>query len=536
MNNEHEEFNIIEAFDDKNIATNQIENKSDEKVAKKEIVVEFDSDDIDEYHKNMFSILSQILEDSIKEGKIGRLEAGLSEVEKRYYDGDTKSYDLNMKIQEARYILMCKYIESNDLEKAKDFCEKFDSEMQEYIKRKITVAVPNVIEFGNYYAAMTRVDISEGVNIDVNSLKFWEGIYNIEKPASNYRLPAQWQPSNGLILREGGIVGLPISSYNYFGFLKVFKIHYDPRSEKNNMNLMDVQRLREYLTRPKVTKNIRIVFEEGIEDVFLDFENVNMMCNFSVKLPSTARRIGGNLFRGSQNISYVDMGNSKIEVIDENTFLNSSIKKIKVPYTLRLIGNNAFANCKELKKVDFSNTELKRINRNAFYNSGVKKLRFPSELSTIDLEAFGECKNLKSVDLSTTKIKKIDSGFLANSGVSQVRLPQGIEVIDFCAFSDCKNLKEIDLSKTNIRKIGAYAFFNSNINNIKLPKTIEKIEYEAFAKCNKLKKMDLSKTKINQIASYAFYNSAIKDLKLPKGFNEMKDETIFEDCTFFKID
>ena len=490
----------------------------------------FDGEELDDYHKNMFAMLIKVLDASIQKDSTERLEIDLADVKVRYNKCNVFSNAVTSKIQEASYILMCKYLETNNIEKAKDFCENFDSDMEEYIVNRIRMDIPNVVEYENYYAAMLKIDISERVNIEVNSLKFWEGILNIEKPALNYRLPIEWQPdTTSLVVKPKGFLGLYRNSYNYFGFIKVFKIRYSPRSAKNKMNLSDVQKLREYLIKPRVTKHIRIIFEEGIENVYLDLENVNMFCDFSVKLPSTAKTIGGNLFRENVNISKVDLSNTKIEVIDDYTFSNSSLKKIKVPMNLRIIGSSAFANCRDLKKLDFSGTNLEYINRNAFYNSGIKKIKLSDRLSSIELEAFGKCENLKKLDLSSTSITKIDSGFLANSGLKKIKLPEEVSTIDFGAFSDCKDLLELDLSNTNIKKIGAYAFYNSNIESVKLPKTVESIDYQAFAKCSNLRKLDFSKTRLKNISAYAFYNSGITELKMPKEKVEV-DEVAFKKC------
>ena len=493
-----------------------------------------DTENHDDYYKNIFSVIISMLDSSISRGNIEKLENDLLEVKLRYERCDQNSHAVEMKIEEAQYVLMCKYLETRNIEKAKALCENFDEVMEEYVIHRIKNSTNDFAYDDNYYAAMLKIDICERINIEVNSIKFWEGVLNIEKPYLNYRLPPQWQPDNiGLVLAPNHSLGFSFNSYNYFGFVKVFKIRYNPKSEKNKMNLGDVQKLKEYLVRPKITKNIRIIFEEGIENIYLDLNNVNILCNFSIKLPSTAKRIGGNLFRGNVNIQNVDLSGTRIESIDDGTFYNSNIKKLIVPSTLKSIGKNAFANCDNLKDVDLSNTKVSKINRNAFYNSGLRKIKVSNSLSFIDLEAFSKCKDLKKLDLSKTQITALDSGFLAYSGVKKVKLPSNISTVDFGVFSDCKDLKEIDLSNTKIKKIGAYSFFNSSIEKIRLPQSIEEIEYEAFGKCNNLKNIDFRKTNLRKIAPYAFYSSGIKNIKLPKCLKEVSS-TSFSACDNLK--
>lgn len=531
---ENDEIKISTAFTDANIEQSRYAPSSKEKEELSNTLTALEQEPLDDYYKNIFSLLIKMLDMSLKIDNMERLETDLQDVKLRYSKCEYSSKAVNMKIQEVQYVLMCKYLATKNLEKARTFCEQFDENMEEYIVNRIKIGIPNVVESNNFYAALLKVDIAERINLEVRSLKFWEGILNIESPASNYRLPKEWQPNNkSLMVRNNSFMGLSRSSYSYFGFLKIFKIRYDPKSQKNKMNLGDVQKLKEYLIRPRVTKNIRIIFEEGIENVVLDLNNVNVLCTFSIILPSTAKTIGGNLFKNNVNVSSVDLSNTKIQLIGDDTFVNSNIKKIKMPKCLKYIGNNAFANCNELRKLDLSNTNIEIINRSAFYNSGIQKLKLSEDLSTIDLEALSNCKNLSYLDLSKTSMDKLDAGFLASSGVSRVKLPDDIHEMDFGAFSDCKNLKEIDLSNTKIKRIGAYAFFNSSIENIKLPNTIESIEYEAFGKCSKLKKIDFSSTNLTKVAPYAFYNSGVNEVKLPETVKEVSS-TSFSNCNHLK--
>ncbi len=229
----------------------------------------------DDYYNKVFNLLNTILDTSLSSPKIEKLEVDISEVKKRYKELERKSKEVENKIFEAEYRLMCMLLESNQIEKSRKHCEEFDKGMEDYIVNRIKLQIPNVVDNNNFYAAMVKLDISERKNINVNSIKFWEGIVNIENPVKHYRLPAQWQTDdNGMILKEDNFLRPFAISYNYFGFLKVFKIHYDPRSE-SKMNLFDIQKLKEYLMKSRITKNIKIVFEEGIEEVFLNFDKIN---------------------------------------------------------------------------------------------------------------------------------------------------------------------------------------------------------------------------------------------------------------------
>lgn len=524
---ENDQLQIKEAFDEdinKEPLFDEMSNIYDNSASEL-----FEGEKLDDYHKNIYTMLIRILDASIKICNIDRLESDVRNVKVRYFRCNFSSHAVIMKLQEAQYLLMCKYLERNYIEKAKDLCERFDESMEDYIVDRVKTQVPNVVQNDNYYAAMLKIDICERTNIEVNKLKFWEGIFNIEHPESFYKLPKEWQEETALVVKDKSLAKFYKSSYNYFGFLKVFKIRFDPRSEKYKMNLSDVQKLREYVLKPRVIKNIWIIFEEGIENVHLDLNYVNEEIEFSVRLPKTARAIGGTLFRGSANISYVDLSNTRIRTIDESTFLNSNIKRIKTPNSLVIIGDNAFANCQDLKKIDLSKTKVRKISKNAFYNSGIKNIKLSSELNAIDLEAFSKCRNLKKLDLAKTNVSKLDSGVISKSGVEEIKLPSSIDTLSFSAFSDCDKLREVDLSNTKVRKIGAYAFFNSNVQSVKLPPTINKIEYEAFANCKNLRKIDLSNTDVKEVCAYAFYGSGLREVSLPDEEVSI-DGTAFVEC------
>ena len=256
---DNDQLQIKEAYDDKTNTSSifdEFSNIYDNSASKL-----FEGEQLDDYHKNIYTILIRILDASIKSGSIEKMETDIKNVKLRYIRCNFASHAVIMKIQEAQYILMCKYLEKNCIEKAKDMCENFDESMETYIIDRIKNKVPNVVEYDNYYAAMLKIDISERMKIEVTKLKFWEGIYNIEYPASFYKLPKEWQTETSLVLKDKSLAKFYRSTYSYFGFIKFFKIRFDPRSDRYKMNLSDVQKLREYVLRPRVIKNIRIIFE-----------------------------------------------------------------------------------------------------------------------------------------------------------------------------------------------------------------------------------------------------------------------------------
>lgn len=506
---------IKEAFD-----TSYIDKKQDSK----EKIVENDK-----FDSKLFDLLIKMLDSGIELEIIEKLELDIKEAKLKYYSCGYESEEVVNKLQEASYKLMCLYIKNNKIEQANLLCSGFNDDMKKYIMDRIKPSYPNIIVNDNYYVAMLRLEISEGRNIDVRNIKFWEGIYNIEYPDSNYVLPNEWQPTmTSLIPKDNSFLQKTIN----FGLFRVFRIRFDPTSDRNKMNLEDIQRLKEFLIYKKSCKKIRLSFEEGIEDVIFDL-GVNTNCTFTVQLPSSAKRIGGSFFKFSSNVTSVDLSSTKIEIIEDNTFRNSSIKTIKFPNSLRLIGNNAFYECYDLEEVNLENTNLEKIKSSAFYDSGLRKIKLPNTIQTIDIEAFSNCICLREIDFSKTALNDFNSGLLTNSGINRIKCPEKLRSVNFDTFSECFNLQSIDLSKTNVKRIGSYAFHNSKIKNIKLPNTLKEIEYEAFSGCKDLRIVDLSKTNVEKIGAFAFYNSGVSEIKLPESLKTI-DKNAFVGCENLK--
>ena len=509
------QFVIKEAFDTSIINNEQENNNSIVEDGK------FDS--------KLFDLLIKMLNSGIELEIIEKLELDIKEAKLKYYECGFESEEVVYKLQEASYKLMCLYLKNNKIEQANLLCSGFNDDMKKYIMNRIKPVYPSVVVNDNYYVAMLRLEIGEGRNIDVRSIKFWEGIYNIEYPDSNYVLPNEWQPTvTSLIPKEKSFLQNTIN----FGLFRAFRIRFDPTSDRNKMNLEDIQKLKEFLIYKKSCKKIRLSFEEGIEEVIFDL-GVSTNCTFTVKLPSTAIRIGGSFFRNSYNVTFVDMSNTHIEIIDDNTFRNSGIRFIKFPNTLRMIGNNAFYQCIYLEDVNLENTILEKIKSSAFSNSGLKRIKLPSTVQSIDIEAFSNCIVLKEIDFSKTFLNDFNSGLLTNSGVNKVKCPKNLKSVSFDVFGECYNLQSLDLSKTNLKKIGSYAFHNSRIRTIKFPNTLKEIDYEAFSGCKDLRVLDLSKTSIEKIGAFAFYNSGVSEIKLPESLKTI-DKNAFVGCDNLK--
>lgn len=107
-------------------------------------------------------------------------------------------------------------------------------------------------------------------------------------------------------------------------------------------------------------------------------------------IPSFIKRIGSCAFNFCDQLETVIFTeDSNLEVISENAFSCSSIKRIKFPSKLKEIEYRAFDECSDLKIVEFEeNCQLNTIGCSAFHSVPITSFIFPSHLRKIGDLAF----------------------------------------------------------------------------------------------------------------------------------------------------
>lgn len=144
-------------------------------------------------------------------------------------------------------------------------------------------------------------------------------------------------------------------------------------------------------------------------------------CIRSVVFPPSVEVIGSYAFYRCTSLQYVSFkGKSRLKVIGNRSFYESSLIKITFPSSVELIGFSSFENCKSLKLINFSTGKiLKKIGYSAFAYSGVQNVLFPSSIEEIGRKAFYGCNDLETISFpDDSRLKKVC----------------------FNAFGDCKNL------------------------------------------------------------------------------------------------
>ena len=214
--------------------------------------------------------------------------------------------------------------------------------------------------------------------------------------------------------------------------------------EKLNIGkALDVDELHNQLKQIKEIKHVKIL--ETISKIDDNaFKDVNIK---SIDLASTIKEIGKNAFENSK-ITEIDLKNT--EIISEDAFNASQLKKVTFNPTLKSIKNRAFANC-AFENINFPDN-IDEIADDAFADSSISETLTIGKL--LEKANIGKViSNFSMISNITVKgnIEKIPSMSLANINVNTLTLENGIKEIDRKAF-DKATIKHLKFADT-IEKI-----------------------------------------------------------------------------------
>jgi uncharacterized protein YunC (DUF1805 family) len=230
---------------------------------------------------------------------------------------------------------------------------------------------------------------------------------------------------------------------------------------------------------------------------------------------NTLTTVGSSAFSSCANLKKVDLSNTGLNNIGSAVFSGSGSSIGSDKFTVDLSGctslssiqtgsasANAFYGCTEIAIVDLSNTGLTTINEQTFSNPSRTKLENVNlsnctSLTTIANRAFSGCSALAAVNLSGSGLVTIGDTALATAS--------------YGAFANCTSLTTINLSScANLGTIGNYAFNSSGLTSFTLKNhsSLKTVGNAAFFSCANLKKVDLSNnTGLTAIGSAVFSNS-----------------------------
>lgn len=228
-------------------------------------------------------------------------------------------------------------------------------------------------------------------------------------------------------------------------------------------------------------------------------------------------------FANCEDLESVTLSPS-IEVIGENAFYNSSIKKIVIPYgNLKTISERVFY-CSRIQSVslpasvteigaeafaysainDFKADGIIMLGNGAFASSSIENVQLPNSLVSIGDYTFNYCKRLQSIVI-----------------------PESVKSIGTSAFQECDKLAEINLPE-GIKEIKEMAFNHSGIISISVPSGISKIEEGVFSCCFKLRHVILPSS-IKRIGNYAFSAcTSLHSIIIPENIKNISDGAFYQ--------
>lgn len=201
-----------------------------------------------------------------------------------------------------------------------------------------------------------------------------------------------------------------------------------------------------------------------------------------------------------------------IKQIDAYSFQSSLIEEITIPENVTIICQNAFSDCKRLQRIEFSpNSKLEIIENDAFEFTRIKKLTIPSSLIKLDDCWCSNTNYLKhlSVDSDNQIYKKYDNNIVIGKS------DKNNEEYDVLIFVD-RYIEKVTIPPC-IKKIASYAFANCSITEIVIPNSVTEIGEGSFMECNKLQKIEISpnESKLKTIGGKAFNSTLISNFTIP---------------------
>ena len=294
-----------------------------------------------------------------------------------------------------------------------------------------------------------------------------------------------------------------------------------------------------------------IRFQEGLESIYclnsfysaIELGKTNLVT--SITIPSTVKTLVDGAFGGFENLQTVIIpANSQLENIGISAFQNCfALQSIQLPASVTKLGKGAFRNCESLEAMDLTDTGITVIDENtfdgtksmvtlclpgnlltigkrAFYGTGAQELDIPASVTAIGDSAFENAAALKTITFApdsmmetlgseetnsrifkgTTSLdmvilpnilQTIGNEVFAGSGVKEVKMtdssvPSELRFVGNGAFADCVNMTSFNhLSK--VSTIGEAAFMNcANLTSAPVGEELDYMGAMAFGFCDKL--------------------------------------------------
>lgn len=158
------------------------------------------------------------------------------------------------------------------------------------------------------------------------------------------------------------------------------------------------------------------------------------------------------------------------------------------------LGEKSFKDCNNLVFVTLPNS-LVEIKYQSFYGcKSLKSISIPDSVTSIGQSIFYNCTSLATVKLPSN-IKDVNvSMFCLCSSLASVTIPDTVAVIQMSAFSNCTSLPSTMILPKDLKRIGGYAFDSCNqLTRVDIQSNIIEIYDRAFYRCNSLTSITINK-------------------------------------------
>ena len=246
-------------------------------------------------------------------------------------------------------------------------------------------------------------------------------------------------------------------------------------------------------------------------------------------VPSGVTSIGGSAFFNSRNIREIILPDG-IEILSEQAFYNSSLRRINLPESLKSIHELCFGGCqyldnlylpKGLKSIGFGAMEL---------CTSLKTILLPDSIGySLPYNLCSWCKSLQTVTIPDCVLRFEDEVFSTCISLSSVNIPDSVYYLGNSVFFNCQSLTTVSIPD-NVKTIGNKAFFNCiSLLSVTIPDGVSKISEATFLNCYSLRSAVI-KDNVTEIGIDAFrFCYELDTLVLPANLQSIGDYA-FADC------
>lgn len=261
-----------------------------------------------------------------------------------------------------------------------------------------------------------------------------------------------------------------------------------------------------------------------------------------IRLPSTLRTVGQNLFQSCPSLRKVIIEDGLTEISDYMFSSCSSLVVVKMPDTATKIGNYVFQNCTSLR-MPVLPAGLTEVPNYMFSKcSSMESIELPETVTSIGNYAFENCSSLEfSLPAGVTNLGK--GAFKNCKLIKEFTMPAAMTEIPNSLFAGCEGLTTLKIGKS-VNAIKGYAFDGCNMlanivyadgqTGVNLPSTLTSIEAYAFRGCKAVGTLVLPEA-LASLPSYVFENAGLNRLVLPQKKMNYNNTNLVYGCTGIKV-